>query len=243
MRFFIAYRNTKKSCSVFLKDGYILCALGPFFSNHKNNDAFILKRCLYKNEQDIINWLDKDDILIVDRGFRDAIPTIKHFGYKAVMPSFLNRREQLSAEEANYTRLVTKVRWVIESGMFFCCRLSFINSLFPVNGQIKQWKYFSQTIQNSSLRFISYYLDITCAIINAFRPRPVSDIHAGSEIAYRMLEKFNKQNENQMRLSQVAKERSDWIKYDARMCLFPELSQDDVRNLCFCIKITATFLL
>ena len=54
---------------------------------------------------------------------------------------------------------------------------------------------------------------------------------------------FNKQNENQMRLSQVAKERSDWIKYDARMCLFPELSQDDVRNLCFGIKITATFLL
>ena len=46
-----------------------------------------------------------------------------------------------------------------------------------------------------------------------------------------MLEKFHKQNENQMRLSQVAKERSDEIKYDVRMCLFPELSQDDVCNL------------
>ncbi|CAF4307288.1 unnamed protein product, partial [Rotaria sordida] len=53
----------------------------------------------------------------IDRGFRDAIPTIKHFGYQAAMPSFLNRTEQLNIEDANYTRLVTKVRWVIESGI------------------------------------------------------------------------------------------------------------------------------
>ena len=112
-----------------------------------------------------------------------------------------------------------------------------------MNGQIKQWKYFSQTIQNSSLRFISNYLDITCALINAFRPRPVSDIYAGSEIAYRMLEKFNQQNDIQIRLSQVAKERSDWKKYDAQMCLFPGLSRDDVRNLCFGMKIALTFIL
>ncbi|CAF4370868.1 unnamed protein product [Rotaria sp. Silwood2] len=209
----ILYTNKPNQLCV---DGYILRALGPFFSDYKNNDASILKHSLYKNEQDIINWLHKDNVLIVDRGFRDVIPTIKHFGYEAVMPSSLNRREQLSTEEANYTRLITKVRWIIES----------------VNGQIKQWKYFSQTIQNSSLRFISNYLDITCALINAFRPRPVSDIHAGSELAYRMLEKFNEQTNIQVRLSQIAKERSDWKKYDAQMCLFPELSQDDVRSLC-----------
>ncbi|CAF4564001.1 unnamed protein product, partial [Rotaria socialis] len=105
----------------------------------------------------------------IDRGFRDVIPTIKNFGYQAAMPSFLNQREQLSIEDANYTCLITKVRWVIES----------------VNGQVKQWKYFFQTIQNSSLRFISNYLDITCAIINDFFPKPVSDIRAGVEIAYR----------------------------------------------------------
>jgi hypothetical protein len=34
------------------------------------------------------------------------------------MPSFLKRRKQFTTEEANYTRLVTKVRWVIESGIF-----------------------------------------------------------------------------------------------------------------------------
>jgi len=96
----------------------IFCVrLGLFFSDYKNNDASILKHCLYTNEQDIIHWLHRDDILIFDRGFRDVIPTIKHFGYKAAMPSFLKRREQLNIEDANYTRLVTKVRWVIESGI------------------------------------------------------------------------------------------------------------------------------
>ncbi len=70
--------------------------------------------------------------------------------------------------------------------------------LFLVNGQIKQWKYFNQTIQNSSLRFINDYLDIVCALINAFGLRPVSDIHSGSEMAFRMLEAFNKSNDVQV---------------------------------------------
>ena len=112
-----------------------------------------------------------------------------------------------------------------------------------MNGQIKQWKYFNQTIQYSSLRFISNYVEITCALINAFRLRPVTDIHTGSEMAYRMLEKLDQQNDIQIHLSQVAKERSNWKKFDAQMCLFPELSQDDVRNLCFGMHIAAAFTL
>ena len=47
--------------------------------------------------------------MIVDRSFRDVISTINQFGYQATMPSFLNRREQLDIEDANYTQRVTKV--------------------------------------------------------------------------------------------------------------------------------------
>ena len=39
-------------------------------------------------------------------------------GLKAVMPDFLHKEKQFSAEEANRTRFVTKTRWVIESGEF-----------------------------------------------------------------------------------------------------------------------------
>ncbi len=103
--------------ATFLQDGYILCVFGPFLSDYQNNDASIFKNCLSKNEQDILNWLHKDDVIIADRGFRDAVGKVKQFGYEIIMPSFINRKKQFSTEEANHTRLVTKVRWVIESGI------------------------------------------------------------------------------------------------------------------------------
>jgi hypothetical protein len=53
-----------------------------------------------------------------------------------------------------------------------------------------------------------------------------------------MLEKIDQQNNIQMRLYQIVKERSDWKKYDAKWCIFPELSADDVRILCCGRKIT-----
>jgi len=92
-----------------------------------------------------------------------------------------------------------------------------------VNGQLKQWKYFSQTIQNSSLRFISDYLDITCALINAYGSRCIKDIYAGAEMAASMLEKCQKTNPVQMRLAQMIKEKMEWKKYDAQLLFSPSL--------------------
>lgn len=106
-----------------------------------------------------------------------------------------------------------------------------------MNRQIKEWKYFSQTIQNSSLPFISDYLDIVCAMINAFGSRPITDIHAGAEVASRMLEASNESNHTQGRLSAIARERAEWKRYDAQMCLFPELDEDDLKDLCFGMKV------
>jgi hypothetical protein len=102
-----------------------------------------------------------------------------------------------------------------------------------VNGQLKQWRYFSQTIQNSSLRFISNYLDITCALINAYGSRCVKDIHSGAELATRMLEKYQKTNPVQVHLAEIIKEKMEWKKYDAQQLVFLKLIEDDVRNLCF----------
>jgi hypothetical protein len=66
---------------------------GPFLSDYYNNDESIFKNCLHKNEWDTLNWLHKDDFIIVDRGFHDSISTIKRFGYETVMPSFLKRKK------------------------------------------------------------------------------------------------------------------------------------------------------
>ena len=91
-------------------------------------------------------------------------------------------------------------------------------------------------MQNSSLRFINNYIDIVCALVNAFGSRPVSDIHSESEMAFRMLEAFNESNDVQMRLSKIVVEKFEWVKYDAKMLLFPELDEQHLRNLCFRMK-------
>ena len=115
--------------------GYIAAIFGPFFSDNSNNDASILKRIMINNYDDILNWIEENDIMILDRGFRDSLIVLKSLGIDVAMPSFLGpRQSQLHAQEANNTHFVTMLRWVIESA----------------NARIKRFKWFNQVIPNSS---------------------------------------------------------------------------------------------
>lgn len=91
---------------------------------------------------------------MVDRGFRDSVDTMEDLGLNVVLPPFLNGRRQFTTSEANQSRCVTKMRWVVEA----------------VNGRIKQFKFLANTIQNSSIPHLEQYLSIVCAIINKYRP-------------------------------------------------------------------------
>ena len=73
------------------------------------------------------------------------------------MPPFLDGKKQFSAEEANQSRCITKVRWVVEEA----------------NRRIKQFRYFANTIQNSSLMYLESDLSIACALINRYQ-RPMT---------------------------------------------------------------------
>ncbi|CAF4782168.1 unnamed protein product [Rotaria sp. Silwood2] len=73
---------------------------------------------MLNNEQEVLNWLRDDDVLVLDRGFRDIINVAVRLGLKVPMPGFLHKEKQFSAKEANRTRFVTKTRSVIESGEF-----------------------------------------------------------------------------------------------------------------------------
>ena len=79
---------------------------------------------LISNAEDMRNWFSEGDVHIVDRGFRDVTELLNDCGIKTEMPHFLKKSDkQHSTEEASEFRLVTKVRWVVESA----------------NGRIKQW--------------------------------------------------------------------------------------------------------
>lgn len=129
--------------------GYYLSVMGPYLA--RNNDASILKHVIKSNIEDICNWLEKDDIFVVDRGFRDSLDFLEELGIQAHMPSFMSKGEkQMTAESANTSRLVTKIRWVVESA----------------NSRIKQWKYLQHVLPTSQIPYIGDFIRIVCAICN-----------------------------------------------------------------------------
>ena len=95
---------------------------------------------------------------------------MEDLGLNVFLPSFLNGRRQFTSSEANQSRHETKLRWVVEA----------------VNARIKQFKYFSNTIQNSSLPFLEQHLLITCAMINRYQS-PIKTNHQNDlDIAQKM---------------------------------------------------------
>ena len=103
-------RPLLKPMVIVTTSGYFVSVLGPYLSDSKNNDASILTHIMKTNVEDIKNWAQDDDIFVVDRGFRDALPLLDDMGIQAEMPKFLSKgQKQLSTEDANMSRLVTKV--------------------------------------------------------------------------------------------------------------------------------------
>lgn len=108
-------------------DGHIVGVLRPYPGNM--NDATITKNLLGQN---IWGAFQAGDILVVDRGFRDAMEDITNMGFIGKMPSFADTPSaQLTTEQANNSRIITKTRYIVE----------------VVNGRIKKWfKYFDKTV-------------------------------------------------------------------------------------------------
>lgn len=94
-------------------DGYIVYALGPYKAG--DNDAKILREL--DETTNIFNVLEKNDILLLDRGFRDCVSHFEAKDLDVKMPALLQRsknKTQLSTAEANKTRLVTALRFIVE---------------------------------------------------------------------------------------------------------------------------------
>jgi len=79
--------------------------LGPYYADGKNNDATILNSALSSESSHLRNWLTSDDILVVNRGFRDSIELIE-FGPYCKNATF-SAKHQHTTEEANDSRLIT----------------------------------------------------------------------------------------------------------------------------------------
>jgi hypothetical protein len=74
-----------------------------------NTDGAIFNHIMRTNREDVLNGVEEDHVFIVHRGFWNSITYLK-LGIEAVMSAFMQKGEkQMSTEDANTSRLVTKV--------------------------------------------------------------------------------------------------------------------------------------
>ena len=151
------HRPLLKFMSIVLPNGYVLETLGPYLSDGKNNDAGFTKH-IFNSNKSLCDWLRPGDVCVVDRGFRDCLQDIADLDLDVKMPCYLAKGEkQHSTEEANSSRVVTKVRWVVEA----------------YHGRMKKWKFFDDVIDNKFIPILGQFNRILSAALNAFRPPPL----------------------------------------------------------------------
>jgi hypothetical protein len=169
------------------------------------------KDILIKNKGGILEWIAEHDIVVVDRGFRDSTGMMKALGLDVCMPDFLNGRRRFDALEANPSRFISKIRWVVKSA----------------NGRVKHFKWLNQTIQNSTIPQVRDYLQIACALVNVYRAPAISSFSNDDQIAVKMLACLHETNLLRTRLNN---ETLRWSNHDAFDLIgFPILTIDHIR--------------
>lgn len=160
-------------------DGYILEVLGPYYADGSNSDASITKHFLTSNE-DSKQWFRNGDVFLVDRGFRDAVEFLENNNISVRMPPFLKKKEkQHSTEDANLSRMITKVRWIVEA----------------VNGRVKKWKLLDKVLPNTLVPSIGDFVRITCSLCNKYRPPIANNTEEDVKWANEMLNKAKQPNQ------------------------------------------------
>ena len=93
-------------------------------------------------------------------------------GLQVEMPSYLKKgTSQHPTDESNMSRLVNKVRWVVEGA----------------NGRIKHWRLLDKVMHNHYVTSIGDFARIVCAICNDNRPPLLSLDAEGETLAQQML--------------------------------------------------------
>lgn len=172
-------RNFVKIMMVVSGDGEIVYALGPYPA--VDNDAKILKTIF--EETDAFEILQNNDVLILDRGFRDCIGFLQDKGIDVKMPHLIqktNKKRQLPTIDANQSRLVTAVRFVVE------CRNGHLKTIFKI---------FDSTWNSQALPHLKDDIQICSAIINCYFRKIESNQGYADRMSQQMLDKLDKPNE------------------------------------------------
>jgi hypothetical protein len=209
-------RHLGKPFVICTPNGKIVDVYGLFDAT--KNDAQILST-LHKSRSDLKSLLKPNDHIVLDRGFRDIIPELTNtYKLKTHMPTCIpSHQKQFTVQQANDSRIVTKVRWVVET----------------INGRLKTYRANDKVHKNVTMQNSLYDLKITAALINAFNGDFGTSNECNLEIATKMLSRKNTQNklENIFTQTNIDKYRKNYIKLNINSIPdFPKLDYNTIHN-------------
>lgn len=203
-------------------DGYIVDVHGPYFSDARNNDAAILLSEMEHDRNNIHQWVQNNDVFVVDRGYRDAVEFLENLQLNVEIPSMLPRNQrQLTTEQANHSRKITKTRWIVESR----------------NGHLKSiFKFFNGVIQIQHAVNLADFLKIACAFINRYK-EPIHMQDAEDQLAEQMLAICRNPNNNLQAIvdqnNLVHRRGGAWENLENNNIEFPNLPFEYMRSKTF----------
>lgn len=210
-------RNYVKPMMIVSTNGTIIGAIGPFKATE--NDATMTKKILVKDIPALKN-VSPEDIIIVDRGFRDAVVPLQNQGFVVEIPGSTPANKQLTTAQANKARLITRVRYDVER----------------LNGVVKNvFKIFASVWETYSVPHLMLDFTIACALINKFFNKSL-DGENDEAVAQKMLDRAKL--ENKLTSFVYLKQFKTMIRRKSYALLenlesFPELSLDDCKEIAF----------
>ncbi|CAF1161060.1 unnamed protein product [Rotaria sordida] len=143
-------RNLIKIMGVQFANGRWFDLMGPFYADGDHNDASIWNYVVKEDIGRIHDIFDeRTDEFIGDRGFRNV--DNERFTVR-IPPSLAKDQVQLSTQDANTTRKITKLRNCIEHGF----------------GRLKKWRIIGSVIDNNLISKVGSLLRILGAIDNKY---------------------------------------------------------------------------
>lgn len=212
-------RNYVKPMVCVASDGTIICTVGPFKATQ--NDATIMTQIIPENIPAMRNFME-DDVMLVDRGFRDCVEDFEARGYEVRIPAHARGSQQLSTIEANRTRMVTKCRFEVER----------------INGVMKnKFKIFSKVQETYWIPHIMDDFTIAAALnnhLNSIRPTKKlseADIDKTAEKMLECLPQSNSLHDALKGNSFAAVIRAKKYQIFENQMTFPNLSYADLKSI------------
>jgi hypothetical protein len=204
--------------SLILPNGYILDTIGQFWGT--TNDVSIAKNITNTCES-LLEWCEKGDLMIVDRGFCDVIESFIEMGYEPKMPEFLTKgQKQHTVEQANRSCLITKVQWRIES----------------YHARMKKWTLLSGRIENAFIPKVADCVPIVSAALNCYRGSIGENTINSNDtaLAQYIRHQIGRNNMLQVRLDNGSlSSRSRWQKIEDSSFDFLQIPLDEIHELFF----------